>query len=306
MRRQTANLAALVVFVSPWLPVAAMAQRGPDPSFELINNTPRGIDQLYANPVNAREWGHDRLGSEPVPPGGRHVVRLDPRGGCRQDLRVVYRDGAVQDLRDIDTCATRQLVLGPQPGAGTAPPPGYAQQGYGQQGYGQQGYGQQGSDQQGYPQQGYPPGYAPPDYASPGYPARDYPPQGYGQQGYAQPGYPQPGYPQATAPQPPYGQQGYAQQGYAGAQPGPGGRPAAVRLDNRGSRPIVLAFVSPAGQPDWGEDRLMGRPVSPRSSQTLPLPPGSCLYDVKIVYADGAAQESRGVDLCARPAVRFP
>ena len=222
MPRQLAPQAALALsFFAAAGSLPAAAQPGPmgypDPSFEIVNNTDRGIEQLFANPVGLRDWGHDRLGAQWVPPGARHVVRLDPRGGCRQDLRLVWRDGSVQDLRDIDTCAQRQLVLGA-------------------------------------------PSYAPMPAPMPGKMA--------------------PGY----APQP----------------------PLTLRLENRGGRPITLAFATPSGQPDWGQDLLLGRMLRAGARQSLALPPGPCLYDIKVVFADGAAQEARGLDLCARPAVRFP
>ncbi|MDQ1081746.1 hypothetical protein [Pseudoroseomonas cervicalis] len=225
----------------------AAAQRLPDPSFDLVNNTPRIVEQLYANPVEIRDWGHDRLGTIAIPPGVVHRVRLDPRGGCLQDVRVVFRDGGVQDYRGFDGCAERRLVLDPA---------------------------------------GPPPGVTPPGYAAPG----------YGAPGYGGPGYGAP--PQGYAGGPAYG----AAPGYAPQQR----RPATLRIDNRGRRPIEFVFVSPSGRPDWGEDRLLGRTLRAGGSVALPLPPGDCIYDVKIVYADGAPQEQRGVDLCARPALRFP
>ncbi|WP_159998496.1 hypothetical protein [Roseomonas sp. 18066] len=210
MPRQLAFQAALVLsFIASIAAMPAQAQPRPDPSFEIVNNTDRGLEQLFANPVGVQDWGHDRLGAQWVPPGERHVVRLDPRGGCRQDLRLVWRGGTVQDLRDIDTCAQRQIVLGAPLPAKMAP------------------------------------GYAPP-------------------------------------------------------------QPLALRLENRGGRPIALAFATPSGQPDWGQDLLLGRALRAGARQSLALPPGPCLYDVKVIFADGAAQEARGLDLCARPAVRFP
>ncbi|ONG50034.1 hypothetical protein BKE38_19805 [Pseudoroseomonas deserti] len=222
MPRQLALQAALALsFFAAAGSLPALAQRGPqqgplgipDPSFEIVNNTDRGLEQLFANPVGVRDWGHDRLGAQWVPPGARHVVRLDPRGGCRQDLRLVWRGGGVDDLRDVDTCAQRQIVLGPP-----LPVPL--------------------------------PGKMAPGYAAP--------------------------------------------QGMA------------LRLENRGGRPITLAFATPSGQPDWGQDLLLGRTLRAGARQSLALPPGPCLYDVKVIFADGAVQEARGLDLCARPAVRFP
>lgn len=189
----------------------AEAQGGnayPDPSFQLVNRTGEAVEHLFANPAELRDWGHDRL-ARAVPPGGRVRIRLDPRGGCLQDIRVVYAGGGVQDLRGLDTCARPEVVLGRPAAAG----PGQA---------------------------------------------------------------------------------------------GPASRAARLALRNDGRRPIVDVFVSPAGQPDWGYNRLTVSPLPPGGGFRLDLPPGGCLYDVKVVYFDGMPQEQRGLDLCARPAVRFP
>jgi hypothetical protein len=100
-------------------PLAALAQPGPgnDPSFRVVNNTTKVINEVYASPANQPDWGHDRLGSEVVPPGGRQVVRL-PQGGCSWDVRVVYQGGGAEERRNLNTCGLVDLVLG---GGGAAP-----------------------------------------------------------------------------------------------------------------------------------------------------------------------------------------
>ena len=191
----------LALLVLPILSTAAPAQRNlPDPSYTVVNNTGQTLEMLFASPVGSHDWGHDRLGSEPVPSGSSRLVRLDPRDGCRYDLRAVFRDGTVQDMRGADTCATRMFRLGPP----TAPP-----------------------------------------------------------------------------------------------EP---------RLDlrNTGRQPIIAAYVSSFGARDWGVDQLDVHPLRPGGSLRLVLPPGECRYDVKVLYADQATEERRGLDLCAHSAVRFP
>ncbi|MXP62387.1 hypothetical protein E0493_03345 [Roseomonas sp. M0104] len=191
----------LALLALPLLSTAALAQRTlPDPSYTVINNTGQTLEMLFASPVGSHDWGHDRLGSEPVPSGTSRLVRLDPRDGCRYDLRAVFRDGTVQDMRNTNTCAARSYRLGP-----AAPPP----------------------------------------------------------------------------------------------EP-------RLELRNAGREPIVAAFVSPAGAGDWGMDQLDVHPLPPGRSFRLELPPGACRYDVKVLYADSASEERRGLDLCASPAVRFP
>ncbi|MDJ0388343.1 hypothetical protein QMO56_09480 [Roseomonas sp. E05] len=190
--------AVLALLALPILSTAAPAQ--PDPSYTVVNNTGQTLEMLFASPVGSQDWGYDRLGSQPVPSGSSRLVRLDPRDGCRYDLRAVFRDGTVQDMRNADTCAARMFRLGPP-----VPPP----------------------------------------------------------------------------------------------QP-------RLELRNTGRRPIIAAYVSPSGAPDWGVDQLDVHPLRPGRSLRLELPPGTCRYDLKVLYADRATEERRGLDLCDRPAVRFP
>jgi hypothetical protein len=201
-------------------PAGSLAAASPaGPAFTLLNRSGRPVAQLYASPAGLGEWGHDRLGTTTVPPGGRHLVRLGAGAGCRQDLRILYRDGARQDLPGLDLCVTREVVLGAAAAAGTAaagPVPG-----------------------------------------------------------------PVPGSVPAPAPGP------------------------LLALRNQGRLPVAAAYISPAARREWGEDQLATRPLPPGGTFRLRLPPGECIYDVKIIATNGAAQEQRGLDLCARPGVTF-
>ena len=89
-----------------------------DPSFRVVNNTARPINEVYASPSSERAWGHDRLGAEVVPPGGRQIIRLPAGGTCTWDVRIVYQGGGAEERRGIDTCRLTDLVVG---GGGAAP-----------------------------------------------------------------------------------------------------------------------------------------------------------------------------------------
>lgn len=89
-----------------------------DPSFRVVNNTTKPINEVYASPASERAWGHDRLGADVVPPGGRQIIRLPPGGTCNWDVRIVYQGGGAEERRGIDTCRLTDLVLG---GGGAAP-----------------------------------------------------------------------------------------------------------------------------------------------------------------------------------------
>lgn len=105
-------------------PLAALAQPNPggspgnDPSFRVVNNTAKVINEVYASPANQPEWGYDRLGSEVVPPGGRQIIRLPQDGTCLWDIRIVYQNAGAEERRGLNTCKLVDLVLG---GGGAAP-----------------------------------------------------------------------------------------------------------------------------------------------------------------------------------------
>lgn len=113
-----APLAALLGLLA--LPVMALpaAAQSKDPSFRIVNNTPNVINEVYASPTTQQSWGHDRLGSEVVPPGGRQVIRLPQDGNCIYDVRIVYQGAPAEERRNLDTCAMSDLVVG---GGGAAP-----------------------------------------------------------------------------------------------------------------------------------------------------------------------------------------
>jgi hypothetical protein len=96
-----------------------------------------------------------------------------------------------------------------------------------------------------------------------------------------------------------YGNQGSGSQG--GQQPV---RPAALgdpsfRLTNRGGMTINEIYVSAARDRNWGADRL-GQDVLPAGRFALiRLPQGQCVNDVRVVFADGRAEERRQVDTCS-------
>ena len=96
---------------------AAQAQSN-DPSFRVVNNTPNVVNEVYASPATERSWGHDRLGTEVIRPGGTHIIRLPP-GECVYDIRIVYQGGRAEERRGVNTCAITDLVLGT---GGAAPP----------------------------------------------------------------------------------------------------------------------------------------------------------------------------------------
>jgi hypothetical protein len=85
-------------------------QQQGNPSFNLVNQSGRVIEQFYASPSSQQGWGPDRLGNDVVQPGGRFAVSL-PAGECQYDLRVVWRGGDAQERRNLNTCEMNDFVV---------------------------------------------------------------------------------------------------------------------------------------------------------------------------------------------------
>ncbi|MFC4167657.1 hypothetical protein [Teichococcus aestuarii] len=88
-------------------------------------------------------------------------------------------------------------------------------------------------------------------------------------------------------------------------------RPAAPQereavVANELGLPLRELYIAPAGSVEQGPDRL-GEDSLP-SGAALRVPLGRqrlCLFDVRVVLADGSAEEKRGVDLCRSSRVTF-
>ena len=79
-------------------------------------------------------------------------------------------------------------------------------------------------------------------------------------------------------------------------------------INGSADRTITHVFVSPSTSADWGDD-ILGRDVlGPGESVDISFQrftPGSCMYDIKVVTADGGEGELGGVDLCSTNTVTF-
>jgi len=76
---------------------------------------------------------------------------------------------------------------------------------------------------------------------------------------------------------------------------------------NRGSSVISQVFASPAGMTTWGHDRIGNRPIPPGQTGPIRLPAdGSCIYDIRVVYAGGQTDERRNLNTCNVDNVIFP
>ena len=78
-------------------------------------------------------------------------------------------------------------------------------------------------------------------------------------------------------------------------------------LSNGGRQAINELYATPAGVDRWGQDRLAQNSLAPGQSFPVRLPAdGNCIYDIRVVYADGKPEEKRRVNTCQADSVVFP
>lgn len=79
---------------------------------------------------------------------------------------------------------------------------------------------------------------------------------------------------------------------------------ASFNLVNRGRSPIRELFVTPAGDANWGQNRLLGRTIAPGGSFLVKRrSDGNCIMDIRAVFADGRVEERKGLNTCNIDAV---
>ncbi len=78
-------------------------------------------------------------------------------------------------------------------------------------------------------------------------------------------------------------------------------------LVNRGRLAIREIYTTSTGQNTWGQDRLQRGTVPANMNVPVRLPAdGNCLYDIRVVYENGANEEQRRVNTCVVDSVSFP
>jgi hypothetical protein len=75
-----------------------------------------------------------------------------------------------------------------------------------------------------------------------------------------------------------------------------------VTLENRAGRRIEQVFISPGTADRWGDDLAPPGGVAPGEPGAVSYR-GGCVADLRVVYDNRAAEERRGLDICAAPAL---
>ncbi len=77
-------------------------------------------------------------------------------------------------------------------------------------------------------------------------------------------------------------------------------------LVNRAGVPIKELFFTPAGDANWGRNRLEGKSIAPGVSYAARRRvDGNCIFDVRVVFEDGRIEDRRGINTCTADEISF-
>jgi len=91
--------------------LAAAPALAQDAAWEIVNDSPLTLMELYASPVPAPGWSDDILGSRAIGPGeSGNITLADGQRNCVYDFQFVMEDGTVIERR-ADVCAEASFRL---------------------------------------------------------------------------------------------------------------------------------------------------------------------------------------------------
>ena len=77
-------------------------------------------------------------------------------------------------------------------------------------------------------------------------------------------------------------------------------------LVNRAPVSIRELFFTPAGDPNWGRDRLQGRAIPAGASYAARRRlDGNCVFDIRVVFQDGRKEDRRDINTCQIEDIAF-
>ena len=81
---------------------------------------------------------------------------------------------------------------------------------------------------------------------------------------------------------------------------------ASFNLANRTDVVIQEVYATSSGQTTWGRNRLDGNTIPPGESRPIRLlANGTCIYDIRVVFPGGRADQRRAVNTCTIDTVTF-
>lgn len=113
------RLLLLLAAVASFSAATAVAQDRNDRRMDIINDTDRVVNSVYATNSTVQNWGRDLLGQDVIP--SKQSYRFDFNDGtgqCIFDLRAVLENGRFFERYKVNVCTVTSWRLS---GTGTAP-----------------------------------------------------------------------------------------------------------------------------------------------------------------------------------------
>jgi hypothetical protein len=101
---------ALLTIFALVLP-SAWAQAPLNPQIEVENHAETAVKELDIKPNGTAEWGENKLGHGPLPPGKSTSIREFTETNCNYQMRAVFQDGRTEE-QPVDVCHHSRIVLG--------------------------------------------------------------------------------------------------------------------------------------------------------------------------------------------------
>jgi hypothetical protein len=90
---------------------SAWAQAPLNPQIEVENRAETAVKELEIKPNGTAEWGENKLGHDPLPPGKSTSIREFTETNCNYQMRAVFQDGRTEE-QPVDVCHHSRVVLG--------------------------------------------------------------------------------------------------------------------------------------------------------------------------------------------------
>lgn len=267
---------------------ATFTDTGPRRDLAVVNDSDVELRELYLWPSAARvaDSGTDRLGTRTVPPGETLQLRLRGTADCAFDLRAVFADETEESRHRVDLCRTPRLGFGdpslPVRQASIANRARFTVRELYARAMGREAWG---ADRLGSatldPRAEFPLRIRSRDCRFDLRAVYENDREEV-----------QPGLDLCRA----------AQVELAGPGPAMPGELRRLLLVNAYGRAISQVFLIAPDPDDWGEDQLGDATLAPGARQEVSVTSG-CQVDLRIVFDSTAAEERRGIDLCANSLV---
>ncbi len=269
-------------------PRATFADTGPRRDLAVVNDSDVELRELYLWPSAARaaDTGTDRLGTRTVPAGETLPLRLRGTAECVFDLRAVFADETEEKRQRVDLCRVPRLAFGdpslPVREANVSNRARFTVRELYARAMGQEAWG---ADRLG--------SATLEPRADFGLRIRSRDCRFDLRAVYEN---------EREEVQPGLDLCRGQQVELAGPGPAVPGELRRMLLVNGYGRPIAQVFLISPDPDDWGEDQLGDATLAPGARQELSVTSG-CRVDLRIVFDSDAAEERRGIDLCANSLV---